>query len=104
MGKENESGDIQPVFKHHAVDGHMDVSLSHQSHGGGLSWLNLGKKWVKTITEGVNISRLGALRPAPQLVVVLGCLGAFAACLALYPVIGVVLWWSAFFRVLLLLL
>ena len=27
----------------------MDASLLHQSHGGGLSWLNLAHKWVQNI-------------------------------------------------------
>ena len=31
------------------MDGHIDASLDHQSHGGGLSWLNQGNKWVQTI-------------------------------------------------------
>jgi len=31
------------------VDGHIDASLDHQSHGGGLSWLNQGNTWVQTI-------------------------------------------------------
>jgi hypothetical protein len=32
-----------------AVDGHMDASLVHQIHGGGLSWLNQGNNWVQTL-------------------------------------------------------
>ena len=32
-----------------AVDGHMDASLVHQSHVGGLSWLNQGNNWVQTL-------------------------------------------------------
>ena len=31
------------------MDGHMDASLLHQRHGGGLSWLNLAHKWVQNI-------------------------------------------------------
>ena len=31
------------------MDDHVDASLDHQSHGGGLSWLNQGNKWVQTI-------------------------------------------------------
>ena len=27
----------------------MDASLVHQSHGGGLSWLNQGNNWVQTL-------------------------------------------------------
>ncbi len=29
------------------MDGHMDASLVHQSHGGGLSWLNQGTTGYK---------------------------------------------------------
>jgi hypothetical protein len=32
-----------------AVNGHMDETLLHQSHGGGLSWLNLAHNWVQNI-------------------------------------------------------
>ena len=32
-----------------AVDGHMDASVGHLSHGGGLSWLNQGNNWVRTL-------------------------------------------------------
>ena len=32
------------MTKHFAVDGRIDVSLIHQSHVGGLRWIN----WVKT--------------------------------------------------------
>ena len=32
------------------MDGHMDASLLHQSHEGGLSWwLNLSNNWIHTI-------------------------------------------------------
>jgi hypothetical protein len=31
------------------VVGHMVASLVHQSHGGGLCWLNLAHNWVQNI-------------------------------------------------------
>ena len=40
---------VYEVFKHILVNGHMDVSPIHQSHGGGLIWLTLGKIWVQTV-------------------------------------------------------
>ena len=38
---------IYHVIKHlfGAVDSCMDVSLVHQSHGGGMNWLNLGHNY-----------------------------------------------------------
>ena len=29
------------------MDGHMDISILHQRHEGGMSWLNLSNNWIK---------------------------------------------------------